>query len=314
MKLSQNRKAFAWLMLLITTAFLFYGIFYKKEWLEPLFLLSWLSLLYLIILKILVQLSHGMRLNFQTQMFDLKLEVGEWLGLSSVTTVLNIITPAKLGVLSRAYYLKSRYQLDYSSYLKLLLIGNFTYIAINASVAVLGLVIYRESLTQVYQDWYVMLALLLMVIVSFPALKKSLENNREIKSHTPGAPGSIFANYLKSVIQLMSNRRYFIYLVSELVLTVVKAISLFACVLAMGGSVGFPLLVTITGLLSVATVFNITPGNLGVTEVITVYLLVVIGLPTEIAISVAILSRVLSIFSQIAIANLCSPFLKSKAV
>ena len=154
----------------------------------------------------------------------------------------------------------------------------------------------------------------MMGLVVLPALLKRLRNNKEIKSQLTDAPVAIFKNYLKSVFQLMSNRRYFLYLAAEMVLIVVKALSLFACILAVGGFVGFPLLAAITGLLSVATVFNITPGNLGVTEVITVYLLVVVGLSTEIAISVALLSRVLSVFSQMAIANLCSPYLKTKII
>ena len=315
MKWPDTRAVLPWVVLIVTLLILVYGVIYKRELLEPVLSLSWTSVLYLLAIKFAVQIFHGVRLNYLTQMFNLKLSVGEWLALSSMTTVLNVVTPAKLGMVSRAYYLKSRHELNYVSYLKLLLVSNFTFLAINTMLAVVGLTVYSETFSRIYKDWYVALAVLLAITIMIPVmLRRRIQKDRESANQHPSHFLPIAQRYIKSVFRLMSSSHYIFYMGAELALLFVKAFSLFACVKATGGFIDFPLLVAITGILSVATVFNITPGNLGVTEVITVYLLVIVGLSTDIAVSVAVLSRVLSVISQVGIANLYSSYLKPKEV
>jgi uncharacterized membrane protein YbhN (UPF0104 family) len=134
-----NRKKLvqliATILSLVLLAFVLSYLFEEKQAIEHLKQTSPLSLILLCVITFLVMASNGLFTRELVFHFGVKLSVAEWLGITFVTSLLNLTLPFRGGAAARAVYLKRVHDLGYARFLSTLAVTVAFSFFINALIA-----------------------------------------------------------------------------------------------------------------------------------------------------------------------------------
>ena len=244
--------------------------------------------IFIIILAIITLLSstfNGMITDFLVSAFKIKLKFKEWFGLSVITTFYNTITPFRGGMAARAIYLKHKHKFSYTNFLASLA---GTYAMSFLIVSFFGLI----SLYFIYKQMAifnpVVLAIFLVFFVPLLAIVIFSPKFPETKSKLINRFISVMNGW-----NLIHKQRKLVVTVA-IIATIQLFLGAFGAMVsyylfAIHISLAQAIFISVFG--SFAILISITPAGLGITETISVFSALVIGITPAQSLTVAILNR-----------------------
>jgi len=274
----------------------FIGIFYLYFYHSYLAILKSLTVGDLVIISVL---SFGtffflaIQFKFLVEIFYLNLGFKEWFGLTVINTMISYYTPARGGLIARAYYLNRKYDLPYSKYMSLLG-GSYT---INFFVASLGIIFFSCFSAFHSGVWNlkilgVGIGLLIGTIIF--SILLFIGCSRTISFKT----GRIFnmINNFMDGMNLFRKHPFMVLKISfvQFCLIFIMGGKLYWSFKAVGRSVALIDILVIQSLVVFSMVISITPGNLGIKEGIIGLFASQLGVPFADAIMAASVDRGIS--------------------
>ncbi len=222
--------------------------------------------------------------------FKINLSLKESFGVSIVTGFYNLITPFRGGMVVRAAYLKKKHQFSYTDFLATL---SASYVLIFFIASLLGLTasyfIYKnQNLNPIIFSIFLITFLSMSFIIVFsPKLPQT--NHRWIGKFVRVVNGwhlikgdfkIIFSISALSLIQLL-----------------IATLTLKLQFLVFGLSLPFYHALFLTSISSLGILIAITPANLGISEVITVFSALTIGITPAQSLAASLLGRAVSLIT-----------------
>ena len=136
-----QKRFLPWVVFVLMLALLGLFIVREKELASAFLRVRPISFALLFLIQCLFNAVSGLVLRELSLFFGVRLNSTEWYGLPAVTTMGNYLTPASGGLVARALYLKQRYGLSYPRFLSLLSSGyliNFLVISVAGIFIVIG--------------------------------------------------------------------------------------------------------------------------------------------------------------------------------
>jgi uncharacterized membrane protein YbhN (UPF0104 family) len=103
------------------------------------------SLLGLVAISAGIVICNGLYIKFALQAFGVNLPAREWLSLTVATSVLNYFTPLRGGMAMRAMYLKTRHRFSYTDFISSLSAMYLMYVAVYGIIGVVGMAVLWEA-------------------------------------------------------------------------------------------------------------------------------------------------------------------------
>ncbi|HEX9622469.1 MAG TPA: lysylphosphatidylglycerol synthase transmembrane domain-containing protein [Polyangiaceae bacterium] len=243
--------------------------------------------------KFAVQQATAYRFKLLAKLFGMELTPREWMGLTAVTILYGRLLPARLGVLPRAYYLKKKYDFDYASYVSLFASLTVVDMFLCASVATVVCILTGVDavVTRLFAAalGFTVLGSVALVAAAryWPALRWQ-RLNRAVTRFRAGF--ALYARDRKGAARV---------LVATLVAVLARAFAMWTCFWGIAADVPLaaPLLISLGAQLTL--VVSLTPGNFGVTEATIIGLGTLLGVPLEVGVSAATVSRLSSLLVQV---------------
>jgi len=282
---------------LILIAFAIVGLYYgyiHRDLFENLRKITPYNLIALIVASIIFQLINGYKFKFLMSVFNVKLPLKEWLGLSICNTMFNYYLPARGGIAIRAYYLKRKYRFSYSYYSSLIA-GSFAIVFLVSGFVGLGATIYYGYFHQIVHVELIMIFLVLIVLTAtclivlslFFNIGKAIKYRRIYKILEMIKEGLLyFRNDRKSVI---------LYSFLHVATIFIFSLRLLVCFYTVDIDVLASQMVIIASLTTFSMIISVTPSNLGIQEGIISFSAHLLGISLDSAIIAALIDRGVSI-------------------
>lgn len=294
MKSNTKKIVFTFILTALVLLFARYVYFHWQDF-ANLKLVNPLLIIIIALLTLLFSFTYGVVIKYILKAFNRKLRFNEWFGLSIITGFYNIIAPVTGGLVPRAIYLKKKHRFPYPLFISSL---SGIYVTHFFSGSILGLMsiflinrAYGKFNLPILLAFLIMFLLTSSLILFSPKIKRtrfkilnhliSVTNGWHLISKNKKA---IFVASLMAAFQTIINMLGILlaFNIFGINITLVQAFFL-SCTGFLGGFV-----VT-------------TPGIVGVSEVIAVYSSAVIGIPIVQSLAVALISRVISTATILAI-------------
>jgi uncharacterized protein (TIRG00374 family) len=230
--------------------------------------------------------------NYSLQLFNLKLKLKEWFGLSIVNSFYNIFLPFSSGIFIRGVYLKKKYSFDFSKYSGLMGISLLLNLIIGA---LLALVLAMSVSHSVDLDIIKLISFGLVGLIVFLLLLYFLSKKLATIDFKISFINTFLASIESGINLLLENKSLILPLIlSQLAMNVLLGIRLFLCFYFLDLEVSFLSVILVQALTMFTTIINITPGNIGLREGVIGSLQVLLGVSFEESVLAATLDRVFS--------------------
>ena len=287
------------ILVLIIVAFLFWYL--VKHWgqLKELLRLSPISLIIMYVLTALIAFISAKVVQISMIQFKIRPPLWEMFGLQNAALILNY-APMKFGTIFRANYLKRHFGLPYAHFAILFLYMTFlmTFAASIIGVIVI-LTVYGIAS---YENKILLLVFLIITIGSFAFLFFPLP--------VPKWQGRIFdllRNFIAGKSQIASNKKIVaiagLLLAFNFVLTAARLGIIYNSL----GQHCHPMGFLVLGAIGYSVLFiGITPGGLGIRELVLAAGAVVIGLPLEVGLLAAVIDRMITFSYSFVVGGICT--------
>ena len=226
-----------------------------------------------------------------------------WLPLGIISSTLNMLLPAQGGTALRTLYLKNQHKVPYSDSIALsafqMLIRTLC-VGVIASIT-LSLYLYNHQphlLTYLFYGLVSTAFFLIISILLFKRLKGKITH-----------PWLLALN--KALRLLSSNYRLLYITISLNLLMFCCNAALFALLLNLFGvSISIELILLYTSLKFLVLIFNLLPGNMGISELLTGFLTQLVQGNFEVGVAVALCARTLTIAVALCASGACLLFNK----
>ena len=286
-------------LIILIAAALYYilkniGQFKKISLIHPLFLIPLIIIFllgYICVALITKSLLYPLKINLTDK---------EAYALSIITGFYNLITPFRGGALVRAIYLKKRYNFAYTKFISTL---SASYILIFIVASLIG--IFSIGLIYINQKMFSPVLLLIFLIVLLPLLAIAFFSPKFPKSK------SHILNKIIEVIngwhKIKNNSKIIITTSSLTLIQLIFSSLMFLLEFnVFGFEITFPQAMLLTSITSLSILISITPASLGISEAITVFTALAIGISPVQSLSVAILGRLISFSTLFALGPIFS--------
>ncbi|MBS0290581.1 MAG: flippase-like domain-containing protein [Proteobacteria bacterium] len=251
LKLCAKIISYAILLMIISGLFFYYGkdilgIFKKFNW----------ELIYLIIfLQILMITAAGFAFKMLCIPFGIQLRWQDWIGLSFIANFLNQILPYRPGLGFRYFYMKQHYGMKISDFIYAMLIYLLMTLAISCAFTLFGWAC--GHLPKSFNTITLLAGILIFLILGlmvFIKLKPRLGTN--------------FIHKSLSAMHILINNPAVFYstLLSLLFLSLITAFIFYFIFIAAFAPLSLIDCFFLVGIINIAMIFPITPGNIGVLE------------------------------------------------
>ncbi len=266
--------------------------------------LSMGSGLLLFLMSVLMLVGNGLYLRVFAKKFKMDLHVKEWFGLAAVTALGNYLTPLSGGLVARAAYLKRRHNFPYTHFLAMLTANYmiaFTVIGVTGIVTLLTLTGTGSHSWPVLLFFLATLSIILLVLL--------------VPSTYTGSWHRWLLFVHHAVEGLHAIRRDGVLLGKLIALTcfniAVGALLLFAAFKSTGFTIPLSAALLIYLLTSYTVLINITPGNIGIQEVVTSLAAAILGAGADAGLLASLVVRAVAILTAFTIGPIFS-YLLSK--
>lgn len=296
------------ILLLFGTLVAFYVVsnwseFASLELVKPEFIL-------LMVTMVLVNLySTGRGMDAVLRPLGLTLGKFETFGLASVTRLGNQIAPGKLGLATRATYLKRTYRLPLTQFASTLAAAQILTYLVSSVLGLGAIIMLRQSSYAPQLILFVLLlsgmiiALLCLLLLS-PKIK---ERNNKIYNHLAKAiNGWHTIRHDRSA--LLSSSFWIIINVLSQAIVVFAAFNVFNVDVSMAQSI------FITSIRAFGAIIAITPGGLGINEGLVVLSATAVGIPVSLILSSVLLRRIVTLVTSFVATLLSARKLFGKSV
>ena len=219
----------------------------------------------------------------------LKLSLKESFALSIITGFYNLITPFRGGMAARAVYLKKRYDFAYVNFLATL---SAVYVLVFLIASFLGIIstiiIYFQ--TGIF-SWVLFLifdaVFLLMLSISVASPKLKEREGKWINRFIKVINGWHLIKENKKIITITA--------LITLIQIILSTIMLYLQFAVFGIEISFASALFLSSIGNLSIVIAVTPGNLGISEAITVFSALTIGITATESLSATLLGRAVSL-------------------
>ncbi len=266
-------------------------VYFHKEMFYTLKQVACFDVKLLIILSLFANFINACQLKYLAEIFHIKLKFREWFGLTVANTMHNYYTPARGGMLLKAFYLKKSHDLQYSNFISLTagayLIGFFLASVSAVFFIILSFFLYQEFNKAVF---FISIGLVTATVllgffslyVRFSAVFKKIPRLY-----------NFVLNVENGLLFFKKNRRLLIkILLLKFIFIVIMATKLYWAFKAIGVETNLLNILIVQSLVVFSMVLSLTPGNLGVREGIIGLLASMLGIPLKEAVLGAIVDRV----------------------
>ena len=243
------------------------------------------SVLTISFLMVLQRVNFGLQLKILTDHYRLNLTIPQCLGLSWITTFINLWTPIGAGASFKAIYLKKIHALTYSAYIASMGIANVLHFLVNSLVAIALLL---------YSGQRMAVPLFPIAAACFVASSSFL-----LFGHKMRACAVRVTRYFRAVFEeweeMRKDRKAVIQLIilSFLMVLVMTFVNYFLF-RAFSAEISVPASATIAVFSRMAGVMNLVPGNLGITEGVVIAISHGYGIGVNESVHAALMGRILS--------------------
>lgn len=256
-----QKRFLPWVAFVLILALLGLFMVREKELASAVFRVRPISIALLFLIQCLFNAVTGLVLKEMSLFFGVRLNAIEWYGLPAVTTMGNYFTPASGGLVARALYLKQRYGLSYPRFLSLLSSGyliNYLVISVAGFIIVLG---GHSHDTQVFflAFFFLAVCMVILYLLHWPVPMPDGE----------GRIRQILRDVVSSWPLMKSNP---ILLGKLIALTLVNILLGSSSLWLAFDALGYPIpsldAILVNLLQAFSLLISITPGNLGVQEIV----------------------------------------------
>jgi uncharacterized membrane protein YbhN (UPF0104 family) len=291
---------------LVILGFLSWYLARHWEQLKALFNLSPKQLLVMYCLWFLIALSGARAV--QRMLSALKIKTGFWdmLRLHHISLLLNYV-PMKFGTVFRANYLKRHYGLAYTHFATFFLYITFLMTAVAAIVGLTALLsIYglgeRENKILAVVFIITVIGSLFFLVVPLPVPAGQ------------GRLSSIFREFLTGRSQISKERETILKVAALLgVNFLFDAARLWIIYSSMGKNINVAGYLILGALSFVVLFIGLTPGSLGIRELVLGFGATVVGMPMEVGVLAAIIDRAVTISYVFVVGGICAIWLRYKS-
>jgi len=246
-------KLIAYLILLTVIISVFYH--YRTDIVAVFSRVKWPYIGLLSLLHIPMIALGGLSFKFLCSHYHITLRFKDWAGLSFVANFLNQLLPYRLGMGFRYVYMRQHFQMSNAQFLYVMLIYFLFTVVICATFALLGWLI--SDLPSRFNKLFYITFFVGILFASFIIWLKISQFNA---TRTIG-------EMLKALQQLIADPKIFIFSILALIGVNLLTTALFyICLLAIGAPLPLAQCLFLVGILTVAMLFPLTPGNIGVLE------------------------------------------------
>jgi uncharacterized protein (TIRG00374 family) len=298
----------SWGLLTLTLAAAIWYIHNNFDQFKSISVANPFTLILLAFLLIVAYLIIGLTTDVIHRQMGLPLTYFESVALSIMTGFYNLITPFKGGMAARALYLKKKYDFSYTDFLATLAAS---YIIIFLVSSFLGLIatyliyFYGGIFSWIVFTIFAAIFLPLLFIVVFSPRFKEPEH-RWIGKIVRVINGWHLIRHNHKTISLLA-------LFSTLQL-LVSTVMLYLQFHVFGIQVTFIQSLFLTAITSLSLIIAITPAGLGITEAVTVFSALTIGITPAQSLSAALLGRIVSVVVLFILGPICSYLLLKKGL
>jgi uncharacterized membrane protein YbhN (UPF0104 family) len=242
------------------------------------------TLIGLSLMRLLFLGVNGLFLRAFVLKFGVNLNTKEWFGLSMVTTMGNYLTPFSGGMVARAAYLKKCHQLPYAQFMTLLASNYLINFGVIALVGVVTLVTFGGKMWSYWSVFvfFVVVISSVLVLIIFPRARLPW-NNRIAKTVNTSLAGWDLVRHDNKLLKKLSG-----YTIINIIL---NSFSFWIAYDALGTYISYRSALLVSLLTSFSLLLRLTPGNLGIQEVIVGFSSSLLGVGGESGLLVAILIR-----------------------
>jgi len=165
-------------ILLLTCCGIVYYLSLHQELLNSLWKISLTQVVVLIILRTLYTSTYGLFLKISIATLHIRLKPREWFGLPFITTMGNQLTPFAGGVIMRAVYLKQRHSLSYAQFATLLFANHLITFWVAGCIGILTCVFspHLGPARWILAIFFSIVVVVIAIIVSLPPYSLSGQN------------------------------------------------------------------------------------------------------------------------------------------
>lgn len=213
----------------------------------------------------------------------------------------NSIVPAKIGDVYRGYLLKQHNSAPISTSLGTIVVERiFDISLLLILLSISGVLLFKEKMpeqiAQSLEIGYILLGLAIIGLVLLNLFKS------HILRLVPDKLSIIFENLHDGIYDSFSNANTFVYVaVFTLMIWFLEAGRFFLVTRALGVDLNLPVIIFVVLAASLITAIPLTPAGLGAVEVSIVGILAIMGIDTAIGTSIALLDRIISYWSILAV-------------
>lgn len=219
----------------------------------------------LILLQIPMIALGGYAFKILCTAFNIHLRWQDWAGLSFIANFLNQLLPYRPGMAFRYLYLRQHYHMKTTEFIYVMLVYLLLTLIISAAFTLIGWFVgdLPKSFNQI-----TILALLLIVALSGFFIWLRMRSATSFQKSQPlYSVSQVIHKSLEAIHILIKNPVIFIgSLLSLIVVNLLTALIFYAIFLATGFTLPLSNCIFLVGIITIAMIFPITPGNIGVLE------------------------------------------------
>lgn len=271
-------------------------------------------LLFLTTLASFLFMAYQFRITMQFP--GLKLTPTEWFGLSMCNAMYNQFLPARSGIWMRAYYLKEKYHFSYTHYVSLMLSSFFLMFV---SAGILGMATIGLAMWQLNRDlWFffsLFPGLILLTTLIWFAINKLVYSSRQVKFQR----ARDFLENFHAGLAFFKDKPFLImeYIVTAKCSIICNGLAYALSLYSLGeDDISILVVIAVMALTAFSSLVTLTPGNLGVREMIMGFTCHQLGVSLETALLAAYIVRAVTVvcvfflgvlYSKILFQNLSIP-------
>lgn len=266
------------------------------------------SVLAVLVLDAMVYVYGAATIHFSVRVFGVKLRVWEAWQVSMVSRFCNFLTPFRGGVLARAVYLNRMHGLSYEHFVGGMSGMLLATVTVSVLSAIAGMAWVHLATGQTMLKQIVILAVVLVAILSVLLIRPRM-------AEKGGALRRRLARLVNGWSDFAGDRGALVGLMAVNALQLLTMAAMLALLLAdMGHAVSFGLLLLLVALGTVSTLFQITPGGVGIYEGTVTVVGAMMGLSPANLLAAALTWRVLDAILVLATGYPCSHALAARSL
>lgn len=238
--------------------------FYGSDIFLTLAKVKWWIIGILIFLHIPMIASGGLAFQILCSRFDIHLRFQDWFGLSFIANLLNQILPYRPGMGFRYLYLHQRYHIGATQFIYIMLVYFLLTLAVSSIFTLVGWQISNlsKSFTHI-----TLMALLLILLISGLILWLKGKNIQNIDEPSKIFPHHFIQKSLHGMKILINSPAILLSVTGAIILSnLLTALIFYIIFIGIGVNIPFSDCIFLVGIIALAMIFPITPGNIGVLE------------------------------------------------